>query len=241
MLKQDFITRHPRLLWIKEAAKRISDKKFPVLITGESGVGKEVFAGFIHDHSSQQEGPFVKINCAELPNELVESELFGYEPGASTGAMNDKPGKFELADNGTLLLDEIGKITPHFQATLLRVLYNHEYSRLGGKRVVHLNARILSSTKVNLGERVKKGAFSLELYIKLGAIHFDIPPLYQRREDIPILCNYFLQKYRDFYKSTVEEISPALMDSFLRHDWPGNVRELENAVKRLVYPELDSD
>jgi two-component system response regulator AtoC len=180
------------------------------------------------------------VNCAALPNELLESELFGYERGAFTGAMNDKPGKFELADKGTLLLDEIGEMTPHLQAKLLHVLQDSEYTRLGGKRLVRVDARVLASTNINLEENVANGKFREDLYFRLNVIRVDVPPLRERREDIPVLCNYFLSRYRDRYKSTVDEISPALMDSFLRYDWPGNVRQLENVVKRyLILPEMN--
>jgi two-component system response regulator AtoC len=236
----DILSTNPKVLRIKEIAKQVADTDVPVLITGESGVGKEVLARFIHAHSSRHDKPFVKVNCAALPNELLESELFGYERGAFTGALNDKPGKFELADKGTLLLDEIGEMTPHLQAKLLHVLQDSEYSRLGGKRTVHVDARVLASTNVHLEEHVANGKFREDLYFRLNVIRVDIPPLRERREDIPVLCNYFLCRYRDRYKSTVEEISPALMDSFLRYDWPGNVRQLENAVKRyLILPDMN--
>src|SRR6185503_15815681 len=159
---------------------------------------------------------------------------------AFTGALNDKPGKFELADKGTLLLDEIGEMTPHLQAKLLHVLQDSEYTRLGGKRVIRVDARVLASTNINLEENVGNGKFREDLYFRLNVIRVDIPPLRERREDIPVLCNYFLCRYRDRYKSTVEEITPALMDSFLRYDWPGNVRQLENAIKRyLILPEMN--
>src|SRR5262249_42644041 len=231
---------NPRVLKIKEIAKHVADTDVPVLITGESGVGKEVLARYIHSHSSRHDKPFVKVNCAALPNDLLESELFGYERGAFTGALTDKPGKFELAGKGTLLLDEIGEMTPHLQAKLLHVLQDSEYSRLGGKRTIHVDARILASTNINLEEHVASGKFREDLYFRLNVIRVDMPPLRERREDIPLLCNYFLCRYRDRYKSSVEEISPALMDSFLRYDWPGNVRQLENAVKRyLILPEMN--
>jgi two-component system response regulator AtoC len=236
----DVLSTNPKVLKIKEIAKQVADTDVPVLITGESGVGKEVLARYIHTHSSRGEKPFVKVNCAALPNELLESELFGYERGAFTGALNDKPGKFELADKGTLLLDEIGEMTPHLQAKLLHVLQDSEYTRLGGKRTIHVDARVLASTNINLEENVANGKFREDLYFRLNVIRVDIPPLRERREDIPVLCNYFLCRYRDRYKSSVEEISPALMDSFLRYDWPGNVRQLENAVKRyLILPEIN--
>jgi len=236
----DILSTNPKLLKIKEIAKHVADTDVPVLITGESGVGKEVLARFIHTHSLRRDKPFVKVNCAALPNELLESELFGYERGAFTGALNDKPGKFELADKGTLLLDEIGEMTPHLQAKLLHVLQDSEYTRLGGKRVIRVDARVLASTNINLEENVGNGKFREDLYFRLNVIRVDIPPLRERREDIPVLCNYFLCRYRDRYKSTVDEISPNLMDAFLRYDWPGNVRQLENSVKRyLILPDMN--
>jgi two-component system response regulator AtoC len=236
----DILSTNPKVLKIKEIAKHVADTDVPVLITGESGVGKEVLARFVHTHSSRRDKPFVKVNCAALPNELLESELFGYERGAFTGALNDKPGKFELADKGTLLLDEIGEMTPHLQAKLLHVLQDSEYTRLGGKRTIHVDARVLASTNVNLEENVANGKFREDLYFRLNVIRVDIPPLRERREDIPVLCNYFLCRYRDRYKSAVEEINASLMDAFLRYDWPGNVRQLENAVKRyLILPDMN--
>src|SRR6266852_788677 len=236
----DILSTNPKVLRIKEIAKQVADTDVPVLISGESGVGKEVLARFIHNNSSRHDKPFVKVNCAALPDDLLESELFGYERGAFTGALNEKPGKFELADKGTILLDEIGEMTPHLQAKLLHVLQDSEYSRLGGKRTIRVDARVLASTNVNLEEHVSTGKFREDLYFRLNVIRVDIPPLRERREDIPILCNYFLCKYRDRYKSTVEEIGASLMDSFLRYDWPGNIRQLENAVKRyLILPEMN--
>jgi two-component system response regulator AtoC len=238
----DILSTNPRVLKIKEIAKHVADTDVPVLITGESGVGKEVLARYMHSHSSRHDKPFVKVNCAALPNDLLESELFGYERGAFTGALNDKPGKFELADKGTLLLDEIGEMTPHLQAKLLHVLQDSEYTRLGAKRTIRVDARVLASTNINLEENVASGKFREDLYFRLNVIRIDIPPLRERREDIPVLCNYFLCRYRDRYKSSVEEITPSLMDSFLRYDWPGNVRQLENAVKRyLILPDMNVD
>ena len=236
----DILSTNPRVLKIKEIAKHVADTDVPVLITGESGVGKEVLARYMHSHSSRHDKPFVKVNCAALPNDLLESELFGYERGAFTGALNDKPGKFELADKGTLLLDEIGEMTPHLQAKLLHVLQDSEYTRLGAKRTIRVDARVLASTNINLEEHVASGKFREDLYFRLNVIRIDIPPLRERREDIPVLCNYFLCRYRDRYKSSVEEITPSLMDSFLRYEWPGNVRQLENAVKRyLILPDMN--
>src|SRR5438552_2152211 len=236
----ELVATNPKVLRLKEIAMHVADTDVPVLITGESGVGKEVLARFIHMNSSRHDKTFVKVNCAALPDELLESELFGYERGAFTGALNEKPGKFELADKGTILLDEIGEMTPHLQAKLLHVLQDSEYSRLGGKHQVRVDARVLASTNINLEENVSTGKFREDLYFRLNVIGVDIPPLRERREDIPILCNYFLCKYRDRYKSTVEEISPSLLDSFLRYDWPGNIRQLENALKRyLILPDMN--
>jgi len=236
----DILSTNPKVLKIKEIAKHVADTDVPVLITGESGVGKEVLARYIHSHSSRHDKPFVKVNCAALPNDLLESELFGYERGAFTGALNDKPGKFELADKGTLLLDEIGEMTPHLQAKLLHVIQDSEYTRLGAKRTIRVDARVLASTNINLEEHVASGKFREDLYFRLNVIRIDIPPLRERREDIPVLCNYFLCRYRDRYKSSVEEITPSLMDSFLRYEWPGNVRQLENAIKRyLILPDMN--
>ena len=176
----DFVLTNVRMSKIREIAKQVADTDVPVLILGESGVGKEVLARFIHTHSSRHDKPFVKVNCAALPHDLLESELFGYERGAFTGALNDKPGKFELADKGTLLLDEIGEMTPHLQAKLLHVLQDSEYMRLGGKRTVRVDARVLASTNIDLEQAVGNGRFREDLYFRLNVIRLDIPPLRER-------------------------------------------------------------
>jgi two-component system response regulator AtoC len=236
----DFVLTNVRMIKIREIAKQVADTDVPVLVLGESGVGKEVLARFIHGHSSRHDKPFVKVNCAALPHDLLESELFGYERGAFTGALNDKPGKFELADKGTLLLDEIGEMTPHLQAKLLHVLQDSEYMRLGGKRTVRVDARVLASTNIDLEQAVGNGKFREDLYFRLNVIRLEIPPLRERREDIPILANYLLSKFRDRYKSVVDEFPPQLLDAFMRYDWPGNIRQLENAVKRyLILPDTE--
>src|SRR5215468_476787 len=236
----DILSTNPKVLRIKEIAKQVADTDVPVLISGESGVGKEVLARFVHNNSSRHDKPFVKVNCAALPDDLLESELFGYERGAFTGALNEKPGKFELADKGTILLDEIGEMTPHLQAKLLHVLQDSEYTRLGGKRAVRVDARVLASTNINLEEAVSKGKFREDLYFRLNVIRLDLPPLRERREDIPVLCNYFMMKYRERYKSTVDDLSPSLLEAFVRFDWPGNIRQLENAIKRyLILPDIE--
>jgi two-component system response regulator AtoC len=224
---------------VYEIARQVSATDVPVLITGESGTGKEVLARFIHTHSGRAGKPMVKVNCAALPHDLLESELFGYERGAFTGAMGEKPGKFELADKGSILLDEIGEMGSHLQAKLLHVLQDGEYSRLGGRRSLKVDARVLASTNRRLETAVSDGSFREDLYYRLNVISIEIPPLRERREDIPLLCNYFVQKYGDKYNSGVDQLPRDLLEAFLRYDWPGNVRQLENAVKRyLILPDL---
>jgi two-component system, NtrC family, response regulator AtoC len=227
------------MLHIREVARQVADTDAPVLITGESGVGKEVLARFIHAHSGRQDGPFVKVNCAALPQDLLESELFGYERGAFSGAMRDKPGKFELAHRGSILLDEIGEMSPHLQAKLLHVLQDGEYSRLGARRSLSVDARVLATTNARLTEAVAAGRFREDLYFRLEVIRIEIPPLRERRQDIPLLCDHFVRLYADKYKSAVRQIPPDVAEAFVAYDWPGNVRELENAVRRyLILPSL---
>jgi len=235
----DVLSANPLMTRVREIASHVADTDVPVLLLGESGYGKEVLARFIHNNSSRKDQHFVKINCAALPHELLESELFGYEKGAFTGALSEKPGKFEIAGKGTLLLDEIGEMSPHLQAKLLHVLQDAEYTRLGGKDVVHVDARILASTNINLEDAVAKIKFREDLYFRLNVIRLDIPPLRERREDIPVLCNYFHQKYRERYNSSVEELPKELIEAFSRYHWPGNIRQLENAIKRfLILPDI---
>jgi len=236
----NILTSNPQMLRIIDISRHVASTDVPVLILGESGVGKEVVASFIHEQSNRAEGPFVKVNCAALPHELLESELFGYERGAFTGAIRDKMGKFEQADKGTLLLDEIGEMSPHLQAKLLHVLQDAEFSRLGGKKPVKVNVRVLAATNKKMKEAVLKGEFRNDLYFRLNVIKLEVPPLRERREDIPLLCNHFLEKYRERYQSPVQQFPKDLMEIFLRYDWPGNIRQLENIVKRyLILPDAD--
>ena len=225
-----------------EIANLVARTDVPVLITGESGVGKEVLARFIHSHSPRTRKPLVRVNCAALPDELLESELFGYERGAFTGAVAQKLGKFELADGGSILLDEIGEMSPHLQAKLLHVLQDGEYSRLGGRQDLRVDVRILASTNRRLEEAVSRGEFRTDVYYRLNVIRLEIPPLRERKQEILPLSNYFVQKYRDKYESAVHEIPPQILRTFLDYDWPGNVRELENVIKRyLILPRADFD
>jgi len=234
----DFMSLSPKMAQVKNVARQVAATDVPVLMLGESGVGKEVLARFIHVHSGRADKPFIKVNCAALPNDLLESELFGYERGAFTGAMAEKPGKFELADKGTILLDEIGEMSPHLQAKLLHVLQDGEYMRLGGRRPMRADARVLAATNRKLSDAVSKGQFREDLYYRLDVISIEIPPLRERPQDIPLLCRLFIEKYADKYESAVQQLPADLMDAFVRYEWPGNIRELENAVRRfLILPD----
>ena len=236
----DFVSTNPAILRIKEISRQVADTDAPVLMLGESGVGKEVVARFIHGQSRRRNQPFVKVNCAALPQELLESELFGYERGAFSGALRDKPGRFEQADGGSILLDEIGEMSPNLQAKLLHVLQDGEFTRLGGRRPMKVDSRVLASTNSRLAEAVAAGRFRQDLYFRLNVIRIDIPPLRSRRDDIPLLCAHFLRLYSARYNSSVRQLPRELLSAFQRHDWPGNVRELENAVRRyVILPDLE--
>jgi two-component system response regulator AtoC len=228
------VTSAPRLLRIKEIGQQVADTDAPVLILGQSGVGKEVVARYIHGQSRRRSQAFVKVNCAALPEDLLESELFGHERGAFSGALTQKPGLFEQADGGTILLDEIGEMSFHLQAKLLHVLQDGEYTRLGGRQTVKVDARVMASTNVQLDEAVAAGRFREDLFFRLNVIRLEIPPLKDRREDIPLLCAHFVQHYSARYNRPVKPLPRELQQAFLRHDWPGNVRELENSVRRYV-------
>jgi two-component system response regulator AtoC len=230
------------MLDILNVATRVARSDVPVLIVGESGVGKEVLARFIQRASQRADKPMVKVNCAALPNDLLESELFGYERGAFTGAVGEKPGKFELADKGTILLDEIAEMPPRLQAKLLHVLEDNEFTRLGGKHPTKVDVRVIALTNRKLAEAIPLGEFRDDLYFRLSVVKIHIPPLRDRKEDIPLLAAYFLERHREALASSVEELSPALLDGFVQYDWPGNVRQLENTIRRyLILPELDME
>jgi two-component system response regulator AtoC len=205
-----------------------------VLIRGESGVGKGVVATLLHSKSFRREKPFIKINCAALPSELLEAELFGYEKGAFTGAHRRKPGKFEFAHEGTIFLDEVGDLSPPLQAKILHVLQDGEFSRLGGERDVHVDVRVLSSTNRNLEDAIEAGTFRNDLYYRLNVLSLLVPPLRDRLDEIPLLADFFLKKYSRQYNRPNAKISPKTLAMFQKHPWPGNVRELENFVKRIV-------
>jgi two-component system response regulator AtoC len=237
---RNILSSNAGMLRIEEIGRRVADLDVPVLILGESGVGKEVVARYIHAQSKRRSKPFVKVNCAALPRDLLESEMFGYDRGAFTGAQFDKPGKFELAGSGSILLDEIGELDSQLQAKFLHVLQDGEYSRLGGRRNIKVEARVLASTNMRLEDAVARGDFRADLYFRLNVVKLEIPPLRARPEDIPLYCNYFIQKYRDRYNSKMTHLPCDLLRAWSKYDWPGNVRELENRVKRhMILGDLD--
>ncbi|MCP4713471.1 MAG: sigma-54-dependent Fis family transcriptional regulator [Deltaproteobacteria bacterium] len=225
---------------VMELAAQVATSSATILVTGESGSGKEVVAKAIHALGARREKRFVKVSCAALPETLLEAELFGYEKGAFTGAVSRREGRFEMAHEGTLFLDEVGDINPAVQVKLLRVLQSGEYERLGGGRTFESNARLIAATNANLKELVEKKAFREDLYYRLNVINVDIPPLRERAEDIPLLADYFLRMYCSKNEKHVQAISEAAMETMLRYRWPGNVRELENTIERAVVLTRDS-
>jgi two-component system response regulator AtoC len=223
----------PGMREVYAAAAQIGRSEVPVLIQGETGSGKEVLARYLHSLSPRANRPFVKLNCAALPAELVESELFGYERGAFTGAFQRKPGMFEMANGGTLLLDEIGDMDFKLQAKLLQVLQDHEFRRLGGKETVRVDVRVIAATHNDLEKSIVTGAFRQDLYYRLNVVSLYMPPLRERKEDIVPLADFLLEKY-NADSVPPPEITPALRQAMLLHDWPGNVRELENVIRKLT-------
>lgn len=223
-----------------EIVRTIVDNDVTVLITGESGTGKELIAEAIHYNSPRRAHPFVKVNCAAIPETLMESELFGYERGAFTGATKRKPGKFEVATGGTLLLDEIGDMSPGTQSKLLRVLQEQEFERVGGVAPVRVDVRIIASTNRDLSRAARDGSFREDLFFRINVIPIHIPSLKERREDVPLLVEHFLRLFQARYHKKIEKISEEAMDLMVNHSWPGNVRELENALQRAVLLSRDS-
>src|SRR5260221_10336923 len=234
-----FLSASPQMVRIRQQILQIAPVDVPVFICGESGVGKEVVSRMIHLRSKRRNQPFVKVNCSALPGELLESELFGFEQGAFTGAVRAKPGKFELANKGTIFLDEIAEMSTHLQAKLLHVLQDHQYSRLGGRQLIDVDVRVLAATNVEIQEAMKSGRLRVDLYYRLNVLSINVPPLRESASEIPLLFRHFLQKYSaKFNKETVIP-SQHLLEAALRYPWPGNLRELENFVKRYVILEDD--
>jgi DNA-binding NtrC family response regulator len=205
-----------------------------VLITGENGTGKELVARAIHEHSRRADGPFVKLNCAAIPAELIESELFGHEKGAFTGATQQRRGKFELADGGTLFLDEIGDMNPNAQAKVLRVLQENELERVGGGETIKVDVRVVAATNKDLPAEIAAGRFREDLYYRLAVVPIELPPLRGRREDIPALVDHFIAQACADNGRRTKKVAPSAMTLVMQHEWPGNVRELKNVVERLV-------
>ncbi len=219
---------------IYQFISRVAKSDSSVLITGESGTGKELVARAIHENSNRSNQAFVAINCAALTETLLESEFFGHEKGAFTGAMVQKKGKLEVAENGTVFLDEIGEMAPGLQAKLLRVLQEHAFERVGGTRSIATNIRIIAATNRNLQDAIKTGHFRLDLYYRLNVVSIEMPTLRERKQDVPLLTQYFLSRVCKNLKRAPMNISPDAMAYLMQYDWPGNIRELENAIERAV-------
>ena len=222
----------PKMIKVVEMAYRISPRKATVLITGESGVGKELLARFIHESSHRKKDPFIATNCAAVPENLLESELFGYEKGAFTGAQTSKPGKLEMANKGTFLLDEISEMPLVLQGKLLRILQESELERLGSTQTKKIDVRFICTTNKNLAEMVKKGEFRQDLFYRLNVIPLNIPPLRSRKKDLNHLVTYFLKKLAEDNHMEIKKMSPEAMDKIYRWTWPGNIRELQNVMER---------
>ncbi len=230
----DIIGQSDAIQEVIKLAEQVAPSQASILIQGENGTGKEAIASLIHKIGPRNDKPFIKISCAALPDSLLESELFGYEKGAFTGAVSQKEGRFELANEGTLFLDEIGEITPPIQVKLLRVLQEGEFERLGGTKVLRSNVRIISATNVNLTSAIKQKRFREDLYYRLNVIAINIPPLRERKEDIPLLVSHFLKIYQEKNNKVIDGISEDVLDVLTDYLWPGNVRELKNVIERAV-------
>jgi two-component system response regulator FlrC len=238
------LTQNPDMLATLDLAEQAARGRATMLIQAESGTGKELLARWIHESSPRSGGPYVAVNCAALPENLLEAELFGYEKGAFTGANGQKPGKFEMAHGGTILLDEIGEMVPMLQAKLLRVLQEQEIDRLGGRKPIPVDIRVIATTNKSLKSLVRAGTFREDLYYRLNVIPLTIPPLRNRREDIPLLARHFCDKHSNKDTAKKMDLAAETIDLLVRRDWPGNIRELENVIHRgvalatesIVYP-----
>jgi transcriptional regulator with PAS, ATPase and Fis domain len=234
-IKREVIAESPAMREVLGFVRKVaSSEATTVLLEGENGTGKDLVAKTLHYESARQAEPFIAINCAAIPETLLESELFGYEKGAFTDARNQKRGLFELADKGTLFLDEIGEIPLILQAKLLRVLEDQNFRRLGGLKDIQVDLRFVAATNKNLREAVREGAFRQDLYFRLNVIQIVIPPLRERQEDIEPLAKFFIDHYNRKFKRHIEAVSPESLELLLTHDWPGNVRELRNAIERAM-------
>jgi DNA-binding NtrC family response regulator len=231
---ENIVAQSEKMQSVLALVERVAPTNATVLLGGESGVGKDLIARAIHQHSQRASGPLVKINSTAIPENLLESELFGYEKGAFSGATHTKPGKFELADKGTLFLDEIGDVPPAIQVKLLRVLQDREFERLGGTKTLKVDVRLVAATNRDLRAALEEGSFREDLYYRLNVVSIDIPPLREHKEDIPALAAFFLQRFAKESGAPVKSITPAAGKTLMDFHWPGNVRELENVIQRAV-------
>jgi len=229
-----FVASSRAMLSIRKQIEKIAEYDIPVLILGESGTGKEVVARYLHTRSANARQPFLKVNCAALPGPLLESELFGYERGAFTGAVRSNPGKFELCKSGTILLDEIGEISPALQAKLLHVLQDKSVSRLGGNSTIRVEARVIAATNVDICEALESGALRQDLYYRLNTFILRIPPLRSRSEEIPLLLDHFIQRFARLYGCPAPPPSQQLIAACMEYSWPGNIRELQSFTQRFL-------
>jgi two-component system response regulator HydG len=230
----NIIGRSPSMIRLFETVALVAPSEATVLIVGQSGTGKELIANAIHQNSPRKNQPFIKVNCAALPETLLESELFGHEKGSFTGAIARKQGRFQLAHKSSIFLDEIAEMAPATQAKILRVLQEREFEPVGSAQTMKVDTRVITATNKNLEEEIREGRFREDLYYRLNVVTVDVPPLHQRREDIPLLADFFLKQYADKNRRLIKGFTPRATDLLMRYDWPGNVRELENVIERAV-------
>jgi Nif-specific regulatory protein len=236
---ENIIGTSKKMLQVFDMIRQVADSHTTVLILGESGTGKELIANALHQNSERADRAFIKVNCGALPENLVESELFGHEKGAFTGAVKTRKGRFELADKGTIFLDEVGELSPGMQVKLLRVLQEHTFERVGGTETIEVDVRIIAATSRDLEQRIEEGEFRQDLYYRLNVFPIHMPPLRERKSDIMLLADHFVEKYGDLHDEQVRRISTPAIDMLLAYHWPGNVRELENCVERAVLMSTD--
>lgn len=231
---EEMVGTSPSIRAVFDLIRKVAKTEMPVLITGETGTGKELTAQAIHERSQRKQGPFVPINCGAIPDTLLESELFGHERGAFTGAVQQKKGKIEAAAGGTLFLDEVGDLLPPLQVKLLRFLQEGTFERIGGQRTLHVHARVMAATNVDLKTAIANNLFREDLYYRLGVMHIHLPPLRERGEDLPLMAMLFLKRAAAFYRKPVRGYTAEAMEAIRSYPWPGNVRELSNRVRRAV-------
>jgi DNA-binding NtrC family response regulator len=234
------IGKSPKMRKMMDQIKQVADTRASVLITGESGVGKELVADAIHELSSRSDGPYVKVHCAALSESLLESELFGHEKGAFTGAVSQKKGRFELADKGTIFLDEIGEINASVQIKILRVLQERAFERVGGEQTLHVDTRIISATNKDLKKEIEAGEFREDLFYRLNVVNIDVPPLRERKEDILLLMTSFLREFNEENGKQIEGFTQKAQSVLYRYTWPGNIRELRNCIESAVVMTRDN-